>query len=544
MTDSREPLVPAAVPVAAVERRRRLPLVWIIPLVAAAIGAWLAYTTWSKQGPTITIVFESASGIEPGKTPVKFRDVAVGLVKTVVLSDDLSHVMVTAQMDKSTTDHLLDGTQFWIENARVTASGISGLGTLISGAYIGVLPGSGKPTRVFTGIEQPPVLQVTVPGHKFTLRAERLGSISSGAPLYFRGIQVGEVLGSKLDASGKNVSIFAFVRSPYDGMVRPQTHFWNASGVDMSVGASGLKVRTESMVAILVGGIAFDTPVGASGGEPSPDGAEFQLFTSYGDIQEAQYTESVPFILYFQGSVSGLKAGAPVTCRGMQIGLVRSVSLEIDIEARTARIPVQIELQPQRVTLLGRGNVIDPAARMEAFVARGLRGQLRSTSLLTGDLEVALDWFPNSPPAQVIQEGGISVIPTVPSEIEQFTRKASVFLDKLADAPLPELVSDLRRTVQNVDALLTSKSLHRGIDGLGPMVEDLQKAADAARATLVQAETTLKSANGVIGRDAALRYDLVRMVNQLTDAARSLRTLADYLERNPNALIFGNTGDH
>ena len=239
MTDPSTSQPPSGgVPEVLIEKRHGLPLVWIIPVVAALVAAWLAWTTYNEKGPTITITFESASGLEVGKTHIKYRDVPLGVVTDVSLSHDLSHVVVTAEMEKSAEDQLHEDTEFWIENARVTASGVSGLGTLVSGAYIGVKPGSGKPATEFKGKEEPPVLQVTVPGTKYKLHSDKRGSISANSPIYYRGFQVGEVLGSSLNAEAKEVEIHAFVRAPYDKMVKPQTRFWISMAASKSSAAS------------------------------------------------------------------------------------------------------------------------------------------------------------------------------------------------------------------------------------------------------------------------------------------------------------------
>ena len=513
-----------------VEQRRGLPLVWVIPLLAAAIGAWLAYTTWSRKGPTITLTFQAAQGLQPGTSPIKYRDVEMGVVKTVDLSEDLSHVVVTAEMKKSATEHLREGTQFWIESVRLSASGVSGLGTLLSGVYIGMSPGPGKPTRHFTGREQAPVLAVNQPGRKFTLRAEKLGSLSAGSPIYFRGIPAGEVLGYDLDPGGQGVSIYAFVRSPYDALVRDQSHFWNASGIDMSVGTSGLTVRTESLAAIVEGGIAFDTPVTASAGEPSKAGTTFGLFPSFESIRESQFTTRVPFLIYFEGTVGGLAPGAPVNFRGIQVGEVKSVRLQIDATTYAVHIPVLIDIEPQRIEMVG--GTMEPLVHQEhmaKFVDLGMRAQLRSGNLLTGSQVVALDFFPKAAPAHLTYAGEYAVIPAVPSATTELMDKAQAFIDNLSKAPIAQLVTDLRTTVDDVNRLVGSKSLQEGV---GPLL-------DGARATLAQADATLKSADGVIGPDSALRYDMANLFQELTKMSRSLRTLADYLERNPNALIFG-----
>lgn len=536
MTDHNEAKqpAPASVPEAVVEQHRGLPLVWLIPVVAALVAAWLGYATYSRQGPTITITFETAAGLEPGKTPIKYRDVSLGVVIDVSLSEDLTHVVVTAQMDKSAANQLHEDTQFWVENARVTASGVSGLGTLVSGAYIGVKPGSGKPAREFKGSEEPPVQQVTVPGTRYTLHSARRGSISASSPIYYRGIQVGEVLGSSLSADANEIQVFAFVRAPYDAMVRPETRFWNTGGVDVTMGADGLKVRTESVISLLVGGITFDTPSTAIDQPVSREGSDFPLYASFDDLEEAGYTQKLRYLLNFTGSVAGLRPGAPVTFHGMQLGTVASVELEIDTTDYSVRVPVVIEVQPQRARIVGDNYDMTSHERMKKFVERGLRAQLRSGSLLTGSLVVALDFFPDQPATTIVERDGNLLLPTVPSTVEQLTQKATVFFDKLADAPVADLVVDLRKAVQAVDTLLASPSLRNGVDGLAPLLE-------SARATSESARVTLAAAGGMVGDDSAVRHDLLRMLGELSEMARSIRTLTDALERNPNSLIFGKT---
>lgn len=518
-----------------VAKKRGPTMIWLIPVLATLIASWLGYASYSRKGPEITITFESASGLEPGKTKIKYRDVPLGVVSDVALSEDLSHVVVTAAMEKSAADQLREDTEFWVENARVTASGVSGLGTLVSGAYIGVKPGKGKAALKFKGSEEPPVQQVTVPGTRYTLHAEKRGSISANSPIYYRGVQVGEVLGSSLNGKADEVVVFAFVRAPYDALVRPETRFWDAGGVDMSLSAEGLKVRTESVVSLLVGGISFDTPVTAAVGGASPEDADFQLYPSYDAIREAGYTEKVRYLLYFTGNVGGLTPGAPVTFYGMQIGTVESVALEVDSTDYSVRVPVMIRIQPQRATIIGQDTPEASRERMRQFVDRGLRAQLRSASILTGSLVVALDFFPDAAKAQIVEKDGTFIVPTVPSTIEQLTQKATVFLDKLADAPVAELVSELRATVRSVDQLLSSPSLKKGVDGLkelGPLLESVKATSDAARGTL-------NAATGMVGDDSAVRHDLVKMLTELTEMAESVRALTDYLERNPNSLIFG-----
>ncbi|MBL8667999.1 MAG: MCE family protein [Rhodospirillales bacterium] len=528
-------------PRAQVVKKRRFPIIWLIPIVAAIAGAWLVYTTFASRGPLISITMQTASGIEPGKTAIRYRDVQLGVVDEVSLSPDLQKVIVHARMTKAAENELREGTQFWVESARITAGGVSGLGTLLSGAYIGMRPGPGKPQHEFSALESPPVYQVNIPGKRFVLRADKLGSVSAGAPVFFRGIQVGSVLGYELDKNGRDIDIFAFVAAPYDAFVRSGTHFWNASGIDASVGAGGVNIRTESLQSILIGGIAFDTPVEASPAVGAEEGAVFPLFASFESISEAQYTIRVPFRAYFEGSVAGLEKGSQVVSMGIRLGEVTDVHLEVDSAAMKVRIPVTFVLEPQRWQVKGE-RIADAEAMQQhiaAWVQRGLRAQLQTANLLTGQKEIALALMPTAPATTLTTEDGLMVMPSVPSETEQLTEKAQAFLDKLEKAPVAQLVADLRNAVQDAGRLLANPSLHKGIDGVAPLLESLNRTTEAAKATLDGATATMQAANNAIGADSALRYDLARMLKELTSTARSLRSLTDFLEANPNALILG-----
>ncbi|MBK8174207.1 MAG: MCE family protein [Rhodospirillales bacterium] len=533
-----------APPLARTPSKRRFSLIWLIPIVAAVAGLWLVYTTFAERGPLITIIMQQAAGIEPGKTPIRYRDVQLGVVQSVTLSDDLQHVVVSARMEKSAENELRTGTEFWVENARITAGGVSGLSTLLSGAYIGMRPGTGEEAREFIALETAPVYEVDVPGKQFVLHAQQLGSVSPGSPIYFRGIEVGSVLGYQLDEDGSDVSIFAFVRSPYDAFVRQNSHFWNASGIDVSVSTSGVNVRTESLQSIIAGGVAFDTSRDASAASPAEPGSSFALYEDFAAVEQAKYKLRVPLRLYFDASVSGLEPGAPVVAMGIRLGEVTDVRLQVSTKDFSVRIPVMIYLEPQRwMTLSSESPSIDDVrARLSAWIDHGLRAQLDSGNLITGQKVISLVVAPNAAPAHLTEENGVLVMPTIPSQIEVLSEKASAFFDKLEKAPVAELVADLRKTVQQADNLLSSPSVRQGVEGLrdvGPLLNSLTQTSNAARLTLDQTMNAVKSASETIGPDSAVRYDLARLLKELTSTARSLRSLSDFIENNPNALILG-----
>jgi paraquat-inducible protein B len=527
-----------------VKQRRGISLVWLIPLVAAAIAIWLGYTTLQEKGPTITITFDNAEGLEAGKTQVKYRNVEVGLVDSVALSEDLSHIVVTASLDKSMAGHMNEGTQFWIVRPRVGFGGISGLGTLLSGAYVEFDPGNGSATRAFAGLAEPPPIASRVPGTKFVLRADRLGSIGRGAPVYYRNIPVGKVLGYELAEDKQDLIVDVFVDAPNDQLVRSDSRFWNASGVNVSVGADGFDVALESLEALLAGGIAFDTPGIDQPGEAATAGTSFPLFASQRAATEAGFTQQIPYLVYFEGSVRGLRAGAPVEFRGIRVGNVTDVRLEIDPENDTIRIPVTLQIQPQRFA----GDQVakqkpERYAMMAALVERGLRAQLQSANLLTGELMVDLDFHPKSPTAQLDRSGVYPQIPTVPAELEALQASVTGILNELAALPLPQLVDELRQVVQGVDTLVNSPDTKQTLASVNQVAARL----DALIGTLdqrlgplfTQAQSTLAAADGLVGANAPLRYDLNALLKELTGAARSIRLFADYLERHPNALLLG-----
>ena len=527
-----------------VKKRRGISLVWLIPLVAGAIAIWLAYTTLQEKGPQITLVFDNAEGLEAGKTRVKYRNVEVGLVDEVRLSDDLSHIVVSASLDKAMEPHMKEGTRFWIVRPRVGFGGISGLGTLLSGAYVEFDPGEGKPARDFVELAEPPPITSEKPGTQFVLRTDHLGSIGRGAPVYYRSIPVGQVLGSELAEDKRGLTVNVFVEAPNDQLVRPSSRFWNASGVNVSVGADGVDVSMESLEALLTGGIAFDTPDIDKPGEQAAAGTAFPLFASLLAVTEAGYTEKIPYLVHFDGSVRGLRAGAPVEFRGIQVGTVTDVRLEIS-KQNGVRIPVTLEIEPQRFGV-ERGPGDERYVVMASLVERGLRAQLNSGNLVTGELLVDLDFHPESPPATLDRSGIYPEIPAVPTQLEAVTASVTATLNKIAALPLPELVADLRQTIQGVEALVSSPDTKQAVAALTQAAVRLDALIGTldqrAGPLLVQAQSTLASADGLVGAKSQARYDLNALLKELTGAARSIRVFADYLERHPDALIRGKTG--
>ena len=534
-----------AVPEAEVATSRGISIVWLAPLVAAAIGIWLAYTTLQERGPTITITFDTAEGLEAGKTKIKYKDVEVGTVEQVRIGEDLKHIVVSAEMVKNAEGYLAEGTRFWVVSPRLGAGGVSGLSTLVSGVYIGIDPKQGELVDTFKGLDEPPLITSDTPGRQYVLHAETLGSVSRGSPVYFRGIDVGQVVDYALADDDLSLDITVFVRSPHDQLVQEGTRFWNASGFRASIGTDGVRVETESVQSLLTGGVAFDTPISAGRGEPSAENTVFSLYDNFESVTQAGFTTKVPYTVYFDDSVRGLNPGAPVEFRGMRIGTVKDVRLQIDAANDRVRIPVTIEIEPGRIEFAG-GTEPAPGQVMEALVERGLRAQLQSGNMLTGQLLVDLGFHPNAPPGKLLHDGQYPEIPSVPSELEALTASVSGVLAELAALPLNELVQDLRNTVQSLNRLASSPKAEQTLESLSVSAAALQALLDdldqEIGPLIGQARGTLAAAAALVGPESPVRYDLNALMKELAGAARSIRVFADYLERHPDALLRGKSG--
>ncbi|MFL5285671.1 MAG: intermembrane transport protein PqiB [Rhodopila sp.] len=367
-------------------RRRRIPLIWLIPIVTLLIGGWLAWDTLSKRGPTITITFDSGEGLQAGQSRIKHKDVTLGLVTNVALSPDASHVIVTAEMNREARPFLGDQTRFWVVTPRLFAGQISGLETLISGAYIELLPSAtgGQAATAFSGQETPPVLSTNVPGRTFLVRAPRVGSVSIGSSVFFRDLNVGTVLGWDVGSMVEDVTIHAFVRAPYDSYVHDGSRFWNASGVSVKLGAQGVQVELASVKALLLGGVAFDTPKEALDTPVSGEKHEFPLYADQEAAKNASFHRRVPVISYFPGSVAGLAAGSPVTFQGLRLGEVTSIGMQYDPVTDTIRTPVHYEVEPERIANAGIAAKRGPLENARFLVEHGMRAQIKSANLLTG----------------------------------------------------------------------------------------------------------------------------------------------------------------
>lgn len=540
----------SAPPEAIIQKQKTISVVWVIPLVAALIGAWLAARAVHERGPVITITFKTAEGLEAGKTKIRYKDVEVGQVEAIRLSDDLAHVIVTAEMTKDAGRFLTETTRFWVVRARLAAGEVSGLGTLFSGAYVGLDPGAGgESTRQFKGLDTPPAVTTDLPGRHFQLQADRLGSLDVGAPVYFRRIKVGQVVSYRLEPDGKAVSIRVFIASPHHRHVRKNSRFYYAGGIDVEVGVEGIRFNSESLVSILLGGLAFETPTNLEPGGEAEAETLFQLYPTQDSIYEQIYLRKRYYVLYFDETVRGLVPGAPVEFRGIRIGKVLDVKLEFDTRKLALRIPVLIEVEPDRVAINGQP-AADEQEIMGRLVEKGLRAQLKTGNILTGKLTVNLDFFANAEPASIQYGERYPVLPTVPTAISEITASVTHLMEKIETLPMEEIGEKLRSAADGVDRLVNSGELQkaaRTLEGTLDTARELfqnmnEKIGPEVGVTLTQIQKTLEEMEGLLRSDSPLQQELTRAAGEMSEAARAVRNLADYLERHPEALIRGKDG--
>lgn len=520
----------SSIPLAEIRSAKRFSITWLMPLIAALIAGWLVYTTLASKGPTITISFLNGEGLETEKTKIKYKDVELGIVKDLAISKDLNSVIVTAEMRSGTEKYLTDRTKFWIAKAHVSAKEVRDLGTLLSGAYIGIDPAlDGRPQSDFVGLERPPAVSNSRPGRFFALTSETLGSLSIGSPVLYRQIEVGQVTDYRLQKDNSSVLIDIFIESPFDALVRENSHFWNASGIRAGVSPSGVEITADSLISIFLGGIAFDSPV-QDPMDPAQAGEIFHLYPNHDGIKDDKYTVRRNVLAYFDGPVRGLAPGAPVEFMGISVGEVVSIEPDFAIEKDLFRIRTTLSLKPQTIIPDADADAIIEHT-LPLLVAKGLRAQLSTDNFLTGQLYVNLDFHANAAPAEMRTDGIHPQIPTVPSVLSQTTESIARVLKKLEQIPAQKLSQEMSRTLNNLDeTLLAVKTTLEGANA---------ELTPAITKTLEQFQLTTRELQSDFDGDSALQYQLQELLQELQMTSRSLRTLTDYLERRPQSIIFG-----
>jgi len=523
--------------VVAPKSRRSLQLVWLIPLVAALVGGWLAVKAILDKGPTITIAFATAEGLEAGKTKIKYKDVDIGLVTAIALAPDTSHVVVTAELVKDARPYLVEDTRFWVVRPRVSGGTVTGIGTLLSGSYVGMDIGLSKsPKEKFTGLEVPPIVNTGEAGRTFLLRSDNAGSLDVGSPLYFRRLKAGQITSYELDKDGKGILIKVFVATPYDKFVNENTRFWHASGFDVTLNSNGVTINTQSAVSVLIGGLAFETPVESAELQPAAADAEFRLFANRGEALRNPETDVMKMAMVFEESVRGLTPGAEIDFRGVVVGTVTQIRPHVDVGGSNFKIRVKADFFPRRMRSRDRGPVMTNDQRralLAGMISNGLRAQLRTASLLTGQLYIALDFFPSAPKAKPkkdarLDDDDLPEIPAVQSSLVQLQEAIAAIAAKVQKFPLEQVGADLQTTLRSATRLIEH------IDN------DI---APELRTTMAEVRKAVESMDQALKPNSPLSQDARDAMREVSRAAAAFRALADYLDRHPEALISGKRAD-
>lgn len=532
-----EPPLPPDLPSAQVAGKRRsaFSLVWIVPLVALLIGGWLAYKAISEKGPEFVIRFKTAEGLEAGKTKIKYKAVDVGVVESIALTPDRSTVLVHARLEKFAEDYLVKDSRFWVVRARIEGATVQGLGTLLSGAYIGMDVGKSKETsRDFTGLEEQPIVTADVPGRHFILKSPTLGSFSLGSPVYFRKFAVGEVESYALDKDGKGVTVKVFIRAPHDQYVNAATRFWEASGIDVKLGASGVDVETESLASIVIGGIAFQTLDRGVATEPAAENAEFRLYKDRSTALAHRDVVTLPMAFSFNQSLRGLSIGAPVDFRGVIIGEVTDIRPEYG--KGLVHMVAFANIYPERMAGRNIGATrkqlgLNRQQAIDRLVKGGLRAQARTGSLLTGQLYIAIDFFKDAKPAQVAWNEKPPRFPTVEGGFTAIEDDIGRITKKIAAMPIEDIGKDTKRALETFNTTLnTVDEAIKHID-----VKVTPELHDA----LVDLRNSLAKVDTLLAQDAPVQEDLRNALREVSRAAASARVLFDYLEQHPDSVIRG-----
>jgi paraquat-inducible protein B len=553
-------------------RRSRLnsiSLIWIVPIVALIVGTVLAVRAALQTGPTITIEFGNAEGIEAGRTELRYKEVVIGRVVNVSLGRGGQQVLVTASLDRSASGIAVEDSSFWVVRPRIGTAGVTGLGTLFSGSYIGVDAGASDETRrQFKGLETPPFVLRGEPGRSFVLDAADLGSLEVGSPVYYRRARVGRVVGHALDAVRDKLEVRVFIEAPNERLVTRDSRFWNASGVDFDVDAGGFRASAQSIASVLAGGIAFANPDGVPLGEAAPEEQRFALF----ETREAALAppDGAPqrVRVVFEQSVRGLEPGAPVDLLGVDIGTVRSVTLQAGPRDGRPAVEVLADVYPSRLGPLRRQFVAAGetdekanAAFIRRLVEGGLRAKVQTGNLLTGNLYVALDFTPKAGKAGVDDGAAALTIPSAPGGgFADLQPQLAEILGKINKVRFDEIGQSLERTLKSANAVThtlqetlksagtASRSLQQTLDTANSAIRqlspDAQRALADVRQTLQQAQAALASLERNVAQpDAPLQRNANQALAELQRAAQALRLLGDYLQRHPEALLRGKPAD-
>ncbi|MFP4864307.1 intermembrane transport protein PqiB [Providencia rettgeri] len=513
--------------------------VWVIPIVTLLLGAWVLFYHFSNQGPEVTLITYNAEGIEAGKTKIKSRSVDIGVVESVTLDDNFSRVIIKARLNNEMKELLRTDSAFWIVKPTIGRDGVTGLGTLLSGAYIELQPGlAAKEHFEFTLLDTPPLASPDAKGIRVVLVSDKAGQLNPGDPVLFRGYRVGSVETSNFDMDKRDMRYQLFINAPYDKLISSNVRFWKDSGIAFDMSSQGVHVEMGSIATLLTGGVSFDVPTGWVPGVNVKENTEFQLFDNQSSIQNSLYTQYQDFVLFFSDSVRGLQPGAPVEFRGIRLGTVAQVpfyteGLDQSLD-NVFRIPVLIHIEPERFSK-DVGKNFNLKNELNLALKDGLRASLKSGNLLTGALFVDLDFVQNAEPYKgPTVVAGYKIIPTTSAGLAQIQQKVIAVLDKINNMPIEPMLNQTTQTlaegqkvVKEANAMLAQLNKVMASKEFQNLPHDLQK--------------TLQEMNRAMQgfQPGSPAYNkMVDNMQRLDQVLREVQPLLRTLNNKSNALVF------
>lgn len=524
---------------ARVQKVRNWSPVWIFPIVTALIGAWILFYHYSHQGPEVTLITNNAEGIVGGKTTIKSRSVDVGVVESTTLTDDLTHVEIKARLNSGMEKLLHNDSVFWVVKPQVGREGISGLGTLLSGAYIELQPGmKGNAPERYNLLDSPPLAPPDAKGIRVILDSNKAGQLTPGDPVLFRGYRVGSVETSTFDTQKRTMSYQLFINAPNDRLVTSNVRFWKDSGIAVDLTSAGMRVEMGSLTTLFGGGVSFDVPDGLDLGQPVAENSAFKLYDDQRSIQDSLYTEHVDYLMFFKDSIRGLQPGAPVEFRGIRLGTVSKVPFFTEGMRQALnddyRIPVLIRIEPERLANQ-LGEDPDMSAHLNELLKRGLRGSLKTGNIVTGALYVDLDFYNNAPAISGMHEfAGYPIIPTVSGGLAQIQQRLMDTLDKINNLPLNPMLQQATSTLS--ESQQTLKRLQTTLDNLNKLTasQSMQQLPADMQSTLRELNRSMQG----FQPGSAAYNKMVADMQRLDQVLRELQPVLKTLNDKSNALVF------
>ncbi|MBD1390438.1 intermembrane transport protein PqiB [Neiella sp. HB171785] len=523
--------------------KAKISSVWFVPIVAALIGLWMAYQHYSSLGPLVTITMANADGLTAGKTTLKSRSVNIGKVESIILSDDYSHTIVQARIDKPYAGMLVEDSQLWVVKPRVGRGGVSGLTTILSGAYIEVRPGvSDKLRDQYTLLQEPPLGDPDTDGIRLSLYSEGNKSVEAGTPVNYKGFEVGQVEQVSYNTEAARIDYILFIKAPFDDLIATNSKFWIQSAIQLKMNTEGLSVQMDSMESLLSGGVTFGFAKGENPVGRVASGDSFKLHVSEKEATEGNFERFVPVLMFFEESIANLGPDSPVEFRGIRVGTVIEAPyrkpIESEVMSKNGIIPVLVHFEFERWF---DGSDIPTNeewyAEMQEMISRGFRATIQTGNVLTGARYIDLDFYDDAAPVsepliQVAHNAGFKMMPSIPSGLTRMAEQISSIMKKIEQLPLENTVTELNAVLSNANRAMAT------FDGAAAKLDKIlineESDADLA-ATLEQLQKTLATYDS----SSALHQDLRQTVQSLEHVLWELKPLLEMVNQKPDAFIFG-----